>query len=71
MAYKIDGVNYERDKRRWTAYISVNNVSYYLISSESKAVCDQVRKAAERAKRNNTFNDFIVKLTKKREMLHM
>ena len=65
------GVYYNKKNRNWDARISYKGVDYFLISSTSKSLAAQIRKAAERAVMNNTFDSFMILLNKKKEFARM
>ncbi len=54
---------------RWCATISVNGVNYHLLVSDSKTACIQIRKLAEKARDNGTFDTFLHKWKLKKAQL--
>ena len=65
---EVRGVIFDEYTKKWKAAITYNGITYWLIESDSKILCIQIRKAAETAIRRNTLNDFMTKLKKKREI---
>ena len=68
---KVVGVNRVSSKIgvRWEAKIVVNGVCHYLLMSDNRTACIQIRKLAEKARDNGTFDTFIHKWNLRKEQL--
>ena len=62
----VTGVIYNRKNKTWYAYIDIDGKRYHLVAHPSKEISVQIRLLAEKARDNNTFNQFYEKLCKKR-----
>lgn len=55
------GICWLKTKRKWISYINYMGKRYYLLRSYNIHDCINIRKEAENAIANNTFEDWIVK----------
>ena len=64
----MPNVTYDKNHRNWRSQIKVNGVTYHLLRSESKDLCQKVLNLAIKARDNNTFDSFYTKFVKQRNM---
>lgn len=55
-------------RSEWEASIGYKGEKHRLYTSVNKSMCEKIAKLADKAKENNTLDDFLVKLRKKKQM---